>query len=226
VHAAIAALNGARAPVNIPKSDREKVYNVLKVAYALFDKEPPELKAELKGGDKEIMDEQEADQKEVRYSTAQMDERITAAVAAATEIADNARKVEVADLNTAHEDALKLTDDSHKKELEDKQAEMFEHAILIEKARHDYGLTDELFKTLKDAKTIDEIITLFTSLNIKKEGEIAASTEKGGEKGEGDTGIVVGSAETPAPPVAKIEEVGSYNPYTKQWEPSYREEVS
>jgi hypothetical protein len=41
VHAAIAALNGARTPVNIPKSDREKVYNVLKAAYTLFDKVPP-----------------------------------------------------------------------------------------------------------------------------------------------------------------------------------------
>ena len=225
VHAAMAALNGARTPVNIPKSDREKVYNVLKVAYKLFDKEPPELKAESKGGDKEIMDEKKGDPEEVRYSTAQMDERITAAVAAATEIADNAHKVELTDLKTAHEDALKLTDEAHTKELEDKQAEMFEHAVLIEKARHDYGLTDESFKTLKEAKTIDEIIALFTSLNIKKEADVAAAATKDGEKKEGDTGVVVGSAGAGIPKVTKIEEVGSFNPYTKKWEPSFREEV-
>lgn len=212
VHAAIAALNGARTPVNIPKSDREKVYNVLKVAYKLFDKEPPVLKAESKGGDKEIMEEKEADQKEVRYSTAQMDERITAAVAAATEIADNAHKVELTDLKTAHEDALKLTDETHMKELEDKQAGMFEHAVLLEKTRQMLGLSEEAFEKMKGAKTPDEILALVTSLNIKKESEIAASAKKGGEKGEGDTGVVVGSASmsksTQKEYVGRLEKVG------------------
>jgi hypothetical protein len=225
VHAAIAALNSARAPVNIPKSDREKVYNVLKVAYKLFDKEPPELKAESKGGDKEIMDEKEGDPKDVRYSTAQMDERITAAVTAAAEIADNAHKVELADLNTAHEDALKLTDDTHTKELEEQKTKMFELASLIETAKTKYGLDEEKVKALQDAKTPEDILKCFSELEIKKEADVAASVKKGGEVKEGDTGVVVGSAETPAPQVTKIEEVGSYNPYTKEWEPSFREEV-
>jgi hypothetical protein len=179
VHTAIAALNGARTPVNIPKSDREKVYKVLKVAYKLFDKQSPELKAEIKaeskGGDKEIMDEEKADHKEVRYSTTQLDERISAAVTAATEIADNAHKVELADIEKVHTDALRSTEESHKKELEDKQAGMFEHAVLLEKTRQMLGLTEEAFAKMKAAKTPDEILTLVTSLNIKKEADVAAS---------------------------------------------------
>jgi hypothetical protein len=197
VYAAMAALNGARTPVNIPESDREKVYNTLKVAYALFEKQPPELKAELKaeskGGDKEIMDEgKEETQKEVRYSNAQMDERITAAVTAATEIADNAHKVELADIEKGHEAALKSSKETHKQELEDKQAGMFEHAVLLEKTRQMLGLSEEAFDKMKAAKTPDEILALVTSLNIKKEADVAASATK--DEKEGDTGIVVGSA--------------------------------
>jgi hypothetical protein len=196
VHSAMAALNGARTPVNIPESDREKVYNVLKVAYKLFEKVPPELKAELKaeskGGDKEIMDEGKGEtQKEVRYSTAQMDERITAAVTAATEIADNARKVELADMEKVHTDALKSAEAIHKKELEDKQAGMFEHAVLLEKTRQMLGLSEEEFKKMKASKTPDEILTLVTSLDIKKEADVNASAKK--DDKEGDTGIVIAS---------------------------------
>jgi hypothetical protein len=194
VYAAMAASNGARTPVNIHKRDREKVYKVLKVAYKLFDKQPPELKAESKGGDKEIMDEEKVDQKEVRYSTVQLDERITAAVTAATEIANNAHKVELADIETVHTDALKLEEEKHKKELEDKQAGMFEHAVLLEKTRQMLGLTEEAFDKMKAAKTPDDILTLVTSLNIKKEADVAASAKKGEKDEEGDTGIVVGSA--------------------------------
>jgi tRNA G18 (ribose-2'-O)-methylase SpoU len=120
-----------------------------------------------------------------------MDERITAAVTAATEIADNARKVELADMEKVHTDALKSAEAIHKKELEDKQAGMFEHAVLLEKTRQMLGLSEEEFKKMKASKTPDEILTLVTSLDIKKEADVNASAKK--DDKEGDTGIVIAS---------------------------------
>lgn len=195
VHAAMAALNGARTPVNIPTSDKEKVYNTLKVAYALFDKQPPELKAsiESKGGDKEIMTEGEEAKAEVLYTAAQIDERITAAVTEAIENSDNAHKVELADINTAHTDEMTKATEVHTTELSKQETEIYERAAVIEELRHKLGLSEEKLKELKEAKTSDEVLKFITSLEIKKEAEVAASVKKDREANESDTGIVVGS---------------------------------
>lgn len=201
VHAAMAALNGARGGVNIPKSDKETVYKVLTVAYKLFDKQPPELKAgieikvESKGGDKGIMTDKIEEKAEVFYTAAQIDERITAAVAEANEISGNAHKVELADINTTHTDELKNAADTHTTELKEQKTKMFELASLIETAKTKYGLDEEKVKMLQDAKTPEEILKCFSELEIKKEAEVAASIE---ESKEGDTGVVVASA-TPKP---------------------------
>ena len=193
VHAAMEALNGARTPVNIPSSGKEKVYNTLKVAYALFDKQPPELKAsiESKGGDKEIMAEKGEGTAEVLYTAAQIDERITAAVTEANEISDNAHKAELADINTTHTDELTKATETHTTELDEQKTKMFELATLIETAKTKYDLDEEKVKALQDAKTPEDILKCFSELEIKKEAEVAASIAK---PEEDDTGVVVASA--------------------------------
>ena len=192
VHAAMSALNGARTPVNIPTSDKERVYKVLSVAYALFDKQPPELKAnvESKGGDEEIMADKEEEKTEVMYTAAQIDERITAAVGEAIENSNNAHKAEISDINVAHTDELSTIVDTHTSELKEQKTKMFELASLIETAKTKYGLDDEKVKILQDAKTPEDILKCFSELEIKKEAEVAASAQK---PEEGDTGVVVAS---------------------------------
>jgi hypothetical protein len=224
VHAAMAALNGARTPVNIPTSDKERVYKVLSVAYALFDKQPPELKAnvESKGGDEEIMADEEEGKAEVMFTAAQIDDRITAAVGEAIENSDNAHKAELADINVAHTDELSTIVDTHTAELEEQKTKMFELASLIETAKTKYGLDDEKVKILQDAKTPEDILKCFSELEIKKEAEVAASVAK---SEEGGTGVVVASTPPNESVVTQIEEVGSYDPYKKEWVPSFREEV-
>jgi len=51
VSAAMAALNGARGGVDIPDSDRQKVYEVISKYYVEFDKQPPELQSLLENSD-------------------------------------------------------------------------------------------------------------------------------------------------------------------------------
>ena len=225
VHSAMGALNGARDGVNIPKSAKESVYKVLKVAYELFDKQPPELKAnikeESKGGDRIMADE--VDKKaEVLYTIAQTKERITAAVTEAIENNDNAHKVELADIDKGHTDKLTEIADTHTTELKEQKTKMFELASLIETAKTKYGLDDEKVKILQDAKTPEDILRCFSELEIKKEEAVAASVE-GAE--ESDTGVVVASTTAQVDTITKIEEVGSYDPYKKEWVPSFREEI-
>jgi hypothetical protein len=223
VHAAMAALNGARTPVNIPKSDKEKVYKVLTVAYRLFDKQAPKLKAGIisKGGDKNMADEVE-EKGEVSFSAAQMQERITAAVTEASAISDNAHKAELADINTAHTDELTKATEAHTTELGDQKTKMFELATLIETAKTKYGLDDEKVKVLTDAKTPEDVLKCFSELEVKKAAEVAASIKT---EGDGTTGIVVAGAASQASTITKIEEVGSFDPYKKEWVASFREEV-
>jgi hypothetical protein len=221
VYAAMAALNGARTPVNIPKSDKEKVYKVLTVAYSLFDKQPPELKAGIKGGDRNMADKIE-EKEEVSFSAAQMQERITAAVMEAKEISDKGHKAELADINTVHTDELKKVEEGHITELDDQKTKMFELATLIETAKTKYELDDEKVKVLTDAKTPEDVLKCFSELEIKKAAEVAASIET---EGDSDTGIVVASAASQANTVTQIEEVGSYDPYKKEWIATFREEI-
>ena len=191
VHAAMAALNGARSPVNISKSDKETVYNTLKVAYALFDKQPPELKASIKGGDKGIMAEgEDKREKEVLYSAAQTQDRITAAVDAVTENLNNAHEVEVNTLKTEQTDKITQLEDMQKAELETQKVDAFELASLIETAKTKYGLDEEKIKILKAAKTPEEVLKCFSELEVKKETGVAASVKN---DEDGDTGVVVAS---------------------------------
>lgn len=190
VTAAMAALNGARSPVNIPKSDKEKVYNTLKAAYALFDKQPPGSKAGItaKGGDIINMAEEK---REESFTSSQVKDLITAAVSDASDNLNNAHDVEVNTLKTEQDTKITELEDTQKAKLETQKTEAFKLASLIETSKTKYGLNEDQVKMLKDAKTPEEILKCFSELEIKKEAEVAASIT---EVKDEDTGVVVASA--------------------------------
>jgi hypothetical protein len=228
VEAAMAGLNGAYQDVNIPKGDRKTVYNILVAAYKLFDKEPPGLKtainAEIKkegGSEEEMADKTE--EKAVTYSPEQVAEIRAAAVAEESEKLEALHKVEMGELKTAQTAELKTLGEAHTAELVKQADEVQKQTALIESISAKYALSDEAKEMLMKAKSVDETLTLFESLKVEKTEPIIAA--ESGKPASG--GIVMGAAkiEGQAPKTVKVEEVGNYNPYTRKYEPSYREEL-
>ena len=227
VHAAMGALNGARQDVNIPSKDRKSVYNILVAAYKLFDKEPPELKAlvkaeavnETKGGKENMADEKQ----DVTFSKEQVAEIKAAAVAELTEQLGNEHKVAMSELETAQATKMDELGKEHATELETERTAIIKQAAMIESLATMYGLSNEAKKTLSDAKTLEDALTLFGTLKVEKAEPVVAAKGDGEKSG----GIVMGAGkvEAAAPKTQKIEEVGNYNPYTRKFEPSFREEL-
>ena len=236
VHAAMAALNGARQDVNIPTKDRKTVYNVLKAAYKLFEKEPPELKATLeveikeKGGLEKDMADKIEEKAEVSFSAEQVAEIKAAAIAEVTETLGNAHKVEMTTAETAKADELKTLTDAHVIELEKQRTETFERAAMIESLSTQYSLTEEAKKALIDAKTLEEALTLFSTLKITKPiaggGAAEEKKDKKDGKDEKGGGVIMGggAAEEKAPETIKVPEVGSYDPIKGEYIEAFREE--
>jgi len=161
------------------------------------------------------------EKKDESFSGNQVKELIAAAISKETDILNNAHDVKMNDLKTEQTDAITLLEETQKTDMDTQKTQMFELAALIETAKTKYGLDEEKVKLLKEAKTPEDILKCFSELEVKKDTEVAASA---GDGKEGDTGVVVGSA-SHKEAVTRIEEVGSFDPYTKEWVPSYREEV-
>jgi len=228
VVAAMAALNGARQDVNIPKGDRKTVYNILVAAYKLFNKEPPELKTAIKaeiknkGGSEEEMAET-PEVKPITYSAEQLAEIKAAAVADEAERLTALHKVEMNDLATTHTTELKTLGEEHVAELIKREAEVQKQTALIESISAKFALSPKAKEQLMKAKSVDETLTLFESLKVEKAEPLVAAESGKPESG----GIIMGAGkiEGAAPKTVKVEEVGNYNPYTRKYEPSYREDV-
>jgi hypothetical protein len=230
VVAAMAALNGARQDVNIPKGDVKTVYNILTAAYKLFNKEPPELKAAIsaaseskdKGGSEEKMADKEEKSAET-YTTKQVAEIRAAAVTEVTEQLVALEKVATGEAEKAHAAELKTLGEAHAAALVKQHDEVQKQTAMIETLSTKYALSDKAKEQLMGAKTMDEALTLFASLKVEK-AEPVVEAEGGKVSG---SGIVMGAGkiEAKAPKTVKVEEVGTYNPYTRKYEPTYREEM-
>jgi hypothetical protein len=223
---AMTALNETIQDVNIPSKDRNLIYNILATGYKLFDKEPPGLnlgiqsdaKNENKGGNKNMADEK----REVVFTQEQVAEIKASAIEEVREQLGNEYKVGITDLETAQAAKVKELSDAHDKELETTRATAMKQATLMESVSTKYGLSEEAKKTLLDAKTIEDALTLFSTLEVATAEPVIAA--KGGAKKGG--GIIMGAgAEGTEKKIRKIEEVGSYDPRTQKWIPTYREEV-
>ena len=235
VSAAMNALNGPPGDVNILTKDRKDIYNVLAAGYKLFGKEPPELMPVVEAGNeiknkggsiKKMADKVEIVDKADMYTKQQVSEITAAAVADVTERLDAISKVALTDLGTTHTDEVKKLSDEHATEMEKQRVAVQKQATLIESLSTQYSLSDEQKKSLMDAQTPEDALTLFSTLKVEKPGVIAAGTkaEKGDKKDETGGIIMGGAAEQKAATTMKVPELGNFDPYTGKFETSYREE--
>lgn len=160
---------------------------------------------------------------EVVFSKEQVAEIKASAVAEITTQMENEHKVAVGEMETAQKTALDELKTAHATELETERAKAVKDAAMVESLATKYALSDEAKKGLTEAKTLEDALTLFSTLKVEKaDPVVAAKSGKGTEGG----GIVMGAVvEGKAPEVRKIEEVGTYDPYTRKYVPSFREEV-
>jgi hypothetical protein len=233
VHAAMSALNGDQQDVNISRKDRESVYDILSAAYKLFEKEPPELKQKIKGeiknngGSKRKMADKTPEVKpEVTFSPTQVAEIKAAAIAEVTEQLGNAHKVAVAGAEEAKTAEIQALTEAHTAELEAQRDAVTKQVGMVESLATQYSLSEDAKKVLTEAKTLEDALALFAGLTITKPiAGKGAAEGTGSEKPDKGGGVIEGAGkiEAKAPETIKVEEVGTFNPYTKKYEPTYRE---
>lgn len=179
-----------------------------------------ELKLNQNEGGTKIMGDKE-NQKEVTFSEEQV---ATIKAEAVKELTDNMtaqHKVEMTDLETAHQTALKTLSDTHVADLETQRVEVQKHVEMVDSLATKFALSPEARKTLIDAKAVEDVYALLETLKVDKAEPVIAA--KGGATG---SGIIIGTeVEAKAPETIKIEEIGSYNASTRKYEPTFREEV-
>lgn len=177
-------------------------------------------KADNNKEDKKDMSDKEG-KPEVVFSKEQVAEIKAAAVTDAGEQMTALHKVEIGELEKSHADELKKLGETHTTELETQRVSVQKQSALIESLGTKYALSDEAKKGLVDAKTLEDALTLFSTLKVEKAEPVVAA--EGKAKGHG---ITLGSeVKGKAPETTKIEQVGNWNPYTNKYEPSFREEL-
>jgi hypothetical protein len=229
----------------IPSGDIERVYTTLKSAFKSLGLKTPFLELRdiyaqapgrgyLKLSDIEKYKEEDIKRMTseedmgknvtVTYTPEQVAEIRAAAVAEVSEQLTNQYKVETGESEKVHKTELETQNKAHADAMEAQRIEITEHATVMETLATKYGLTDEQKKTLMDAKTLKEGLALFSMLDVKKESEVVAAKGASEQK----SGIIMGGAAPSGDTkrkVMKIEEVGNFNAKTKEYEPTYREEV-
>jgi hypothetical protein len=123
------------------------------------------------------------------------------------------------ELETAHAEALKKLSEAHTTELETQRVSVRKQSALIESLGTMYALSDEAKKGLADAKTLEDALTLFSTLKVEKAEPVVAA--EGKAKGHGIT--MESEVKAEAPKTIKIEEIGTYDPVTKKYVASFRE---
>jgi hypothetical protein len=212
---------GATDNVNISREDRKIIGGIDKLN--LKQKIKSEIKN--KGGNKKKMVDNKEETPEVTFSAKQVAEIKAAAVAEVTEQLGNAHKVTVGDMETAKAAELKTLTDTHTTELETQRDAVYKQAAMVEGLATQYSLSEEAKKALSDAKTLEDALVLFAGLKITK--PIAGKGAAEGDKADKGGGVIEGAGkiEAKAPETVKVEEIGDFNPYTKKYEPTFREEL-
>jgi hypothetical protein len=134
-------------------------------------------------------------------------------------------------METATAAELKTLEEAHAAELKTQRELVTKQVGMIESLATQYSLSEEAKKALTDAKTIEDTLALFAGLTITKpiagEGVAGDSNGKDGGHAEKGGGVVQGGAviEAKAPQTVKVEELGTYDPYTRKYTPRFREEL-
>jgi hypothetical protein len=158
---------------------------------------------------------------EVSFSEDQVATMKAEAVKTVGEQMTATHKVEISDLEKVHAAELKTLGETHATEMATQRDEVTKHVEMVESLSTKFALSPEAKKTLVDAKTPEDVYTLLETLKVEKAEPVIAA--KGGA--ETGCGIILGSEiEGKAPESIKIEEVGTYNPFTGKYEATYREE--
>jgi hypothetical protein len=170
---------------------------------------------------KKKMADEKGEKPEVSFSEDQVATMKAEAVKTVGEQMTATHKVEISDLEKVHAAELKTLGETHATEMATQRDEVTKHVEMVESLSTKFALSPEAKKTLVDAKTPEDVYTLLETLKVEKAEPVIAA--KGGA--ETGCGIILGSEiEGKAPESIKIEEVGTYNPFTGKYEATYREE--
>jgi|LGOV01.1.fsa_nt_gb cation transport regulator ChaB len=191
---------------NIPTKDKGELVTA---------EEPGYVKSQLGGGHKDMADKvDKADKVEpVTYTSEQLNEQVAGALESAKEASDNALKVAVSDaVETQKIENDKVIDGltQEKDATEKKLAEIAKVAVEQRCA---------IFKQRNGLKEGDELLTRFAQVGedaqvLMNEIDFRPPQVAGASSGT----VSDGSAD-----IESVEEIGTYNPYTQKWEPTYRE---